>query len=401
VNKAAIINTCDWGSTGKIAKGLQGYLKSIGVDALFCYGRGEKRHDEERFRFCSSLEVCSHGLHTKLTGRLNGSSVLATKRLIRELRRKGINNLYIVNLHGYVLNERVLWRYLAKCDAHIVYIMADESAFLGNCTYRNQCDNYREGCSPCMNTTGIARLLCPNVSQDAFLMKKKAYEQLSHIVFVGPEFVIQSAKTSPLLNGKRTEIVDEAIDVVVNTPRDVSSLRAELGIKDDQVVIGCVAPASYPRKGVRYFIEVAKRMEEDDRFIFVQVGYDLNDKSDLPRNYIPIGFINDQKRLSYFYSLSDLFVFPSLQDTMPNACLDALACGSPLLCFNISGMPYIADESVMTLVEARNVDQMVEVISSTKKKGESVIKTCREYALNRYDNRKYCERLASIMNSIE
>lgn len=401
MSKAAIINTCDWGSTGKIAKGLQRYLKSTGVDTLFCYGRGEKHHDGERFLFCSSLEVFLHGLCTKLTGRLNGSSILATKRLIRELRSKGVDRLFIINLHGYVLNERILWRYLVECDAHIVYIMADESAFLGNCSYRGKCDNYKAGCFPCENTTGIVRLICPRVSQNAFLMKKKAYEQLSHIVFVGPEFVIQSAKTSPLLKGERMEIVDEAIDVDINTPRDVTSLRKELGIKDDKVVIGCVAPASYPRKGVRYFIEAAKRMEEDDRFVFVQVGYDLNDKSDLPSNYIPIGFINDQKRLSYFYSLSDLFVFPSLQDTMPNSCLDALACGSPLLCFNISGMPYIADERVMTLVEARNVDQMVEVISATQKKNVNVMKTCREYALKRYDNRKYFERLASIMNSIE
>lgn len=401
MNKTAIINTCDWGSTGKIAKGLQRYLKRIGVDALFCYGRGEKRHDEERFRFCSSPEVCLHALSTKLTGRLNGSSVLATRRLIRELRKRGVDSLYIINLHGHVINERILWDYLAKSNIHIVYVMADESAFLGNCTYRDNCENYKDDCSQCPRITGLAKLICPGASRKAFLMKKKAYEQLSNIFFVGPEFVIQSAKTSPLLTGKRMEIVDEAIDVDINTPRDVTALRKELGIKDDKIVIGCVAPASYPRKGVRYFIEAAKRMEGDDRLVFVQVGYDLNDKSSLPGNYIPIGFVSDQKLLSYYYSLSDLFVFPSLQDTMPNACLDALACGSPLLCFNISGMPYIADDSVMTLVEARNVDQMVEIISATKKKTAGVIKKCREYALDRYDNKKYSERLVSIMNSID
>lgn len=85
---------------------------------------------------------------------------------------------------------------------------------------------------------------------------------------------------------------------------------------------------------------------------------------------------------------------------MPNACLEALACGTPLLCFNTSGMPYMADETVMTLVEPENVDQMVGVIKKTKKKDETIINTCRNYALKRFDNQKYFERLVSIMKSM-
>ena len=83
---------------------------------------------------------------------------------------------------------------------------------------------------------------------------------------------------------------------------------------------------------------------------------------------------------------------------MPNACLEALSCGSPLLCFDISGMPYIADETVMTLVEPKNVDQMVSAIVNTHKKTEQTIKISRDYAINRYDNQKYFSRLIEIMN---
>ena len=102
-----------------------------------------------------------------------------------------------------------------------------------------------------------------------------------------------------------------------------------------------------------------------------------------------------------YYSLADLFVFPSLADTMPNACLEALACGSPLLCFNVSGMPYIGDESVMTLVEPENVVQMVDAICRITHKTQEIIDKCRNYALSRYDNQKYCEKLINVMKNIK
>ncbi len=397
----AIINTCDWGSTGKIAKGLQSYLRSKGESVLFCYGRGEKRDDNERYRFSSPIEVVFHYAVSRITGRLNAASELATKRLISRLRDKRVSDIFIINLHGNILNEKIFLDFLVSDNIKVVYIMADESAFLGNCTYRNGCENYMFFCKGCRGVKGISKILCLNVSEKAFMVKWRAYRKIKHITFVGPEYVINSAKTSPLLDGKHLEILDEAIDVKENTPKDTSLLRKKLGIKDEQIVIGCVAPFSYPRKGVKYLVEAARKLENDQRFIFVQVGYDVSDKSGLPKNYIPIGYVNGQEVLTQYYSLADLFVFPSLRDTMPNACLEALACGSPLLCFNISGMPYMADETVMTLVESKNVDQMVEVILQTKKKTQVTKDTCRNYALKRFDNQKYFEKLLSIMNSMK
>lgn len=400
MNNSAVINTCDWGSTGKIAKGLQSFLQKKGCKTIFCYGRGARCDNESRYRFCHPFEVKFHYIDKQLTGRLNASSVASTRRLIARLRAEEVKKIYIVNLHGYILNEKLFFDYIAHDDIHVVYIMADESAFLGNCTYRNGCDEYKKGCKECKVIKGIAKVICPNASKNAYLVKKNAYNKINHITFVGPEFVVLTAKTSPLLEGKRIEIVDEAVDVQVNVPKETTRLRKELGIRDDQIVIGCVAPFSYPRKGVRFLVEAAKRLEHNSKFVFVQVGFDVNNKSGLPKNYIPVGYVNGQELLTEYYSLADLFVYPSLEDTMPNACLEALSCGSPLLCFNTSGMPYIADDTVMTLVDSENIGQMVEVILNTNKKNQETIDVCRNYALKRFDNKKYSERLLEIMNSM-
>jgi len=81
---------------------------------------------------------------------------------------------------------------------------------------------------------------------------------------------------------------------------------------------------------------------------------------------------------------------------MPNACLESLACGTPLLCFNISGMPYIANQTTAIFVEPRNIDQLCDVIKKTHKKTPEIISVCRKYAESRYDNKKYYDKLAEF-----
>ena len=197
------------------------------------------------------------------------------------------------------------------------------------------------------------------------------------------------------------EVLDEAIDVERCQPRDNISIRKSLSIPDDKILIVSVVPYSgqVNRKGGHFFLQLAKKFENDDRFIFIHVGYGA-DLKECPRNYLPIGFVQDQNKLPDYYSIADLFVFPSLDDTMPNTCLEALACGSPLLCFDISGMPYIADSSCGTFVTPKSVDEMAKIINKTKKKDSGTIDCCRNYALKRYDSRIYFERLYGLLNEL-
>lgn len=395
----ALINTVCEGSTGKIITGLQEYLLSQGKEAVVCYGRGPKPSSGFGYKFNSKIEVYWHYFLEHLTGQMNVGSQLATKRLVKFLRKNNVKEVFLENLHGHYLNERILFDYLVKDKIKVVYIMAAETPYWGNCGYNYGCTLNKQECIGCKQIKGWQRTLFGEVSHRGFTIKKDAYDKMDAI-YVAPKFVIKCASETPLLKGKRFEIVDEAINVTTQQPRDTSELRAKLGIADDMIIISCVAPFSYTRKGVKWFIEAAKRLEKDGRFVFVHVGYDSDDKTNLPKNYIPIGFVSNQEELSYYYSLGDLFVFPSQADTMPNACLEALACGTPLLCFNVSGMPYIGDETVMTLVELNNVDQMVEEIQKTQKKTQQTIDTCRNYALKRYDNQKYFERLTAIMDKL-
>lgn len=389
----AIINTVYDKSTGKIASGLFQYLSGKGFNTHFCYGYGKQVNKKNYYRIDTSVEHYWHALSCRLTGQQGGSSLFATKRLIEYLIKNSIDTVYLISLHGYYLNESSFYQYLINKRIAVIYIMIDEYPFRGKCGYSDDCLNYTKGCGNCPKLCEYPKSLFVDRTKKMFNIKRNAYQRFSRKLFVGPEYTIKAALNSPLMEGIDTEIIDEAIDTSLYCPRDSSELMKELGIQEDRIIVLCIAPLSYERKGVKYFIELARLFEDQDQYVFVHVGYDSHDKTNLPRNYLAIGYVSDQRLLATYYSMADLFVFPSLLDTMPNACLEALACGTPLLCFNISGMPYIADEKTATFVAPKDVEAMASVIRKTNKKTAYKVQTCRNYALSRYDNKLYYEKL--------
>jgi glycosyltransferase involved in cell wall biosynthesis len=56
-------------------------------------------------------------------------------------------------------------------------------------------------------------------------------------------------------------------------------------------------------------------------------------------HHVHLGTVRSNLLLSVFYSLADLFVIPSRQDNLPNTVLESLACGTPVVGFEVGGIP--------------------------------------------------------------
>lgn len=406
MKNVVILNNGDCGSTGNIAVNLHRELLRREYNSLFCYGRGKKSIDTNTYRIGSICSLRLHVFMTRISGLQGFYSIKATHKLLKMLKQRNVDTIYIVCIHGYYINERLLYQFIADNHIRLVHIMIDEYAYTGKCAYRNGCERYLYGCGHCPHKYEYPASKLFDGSRTVFSMKKVAYSKLDNAIFVGPEFVVKQAEKSPLFldklhKGVELSVLDEAIDTDIYYPRNTLRLKKELGISNEKIIVSCVVPydgSPNDRKGGRFFIELARIFEDDSRYVFIHVGYRNKRKEDLPVNFMPIGFVSNQDLLAEYFSIGDLFVFPSLLDTMPNACLDSLACGTPLLAFNVSGMPYMANEEVGTFVEAGNVDAFAEIVNMSSKKTESIIRKCRDYALLRYDSRKYNEKLIKLGN---
>ena len=404
--KILIINTSVLGSsTGKIAYGFYKRLTEEGHEAILAYGIGDNidSSDPNIVNFVPKLEPKLHFRINLLTGYHGCFGPLAARNINRIIDEFKPDLIQLYNLHGYYLNISGLFRKIADAKIPVVYGMLDEYPYLGYCCYAYDCDGFKSGCRSCHFDfkDRYMKSLFFNRARQTYEKKQKDYDKLEKIVFTGPEWVVKRAGESGLLKNRDVRVVDEYIDnqdtFII---RETEGLRKELGIAEDKIVLLDVAPSYDRRKGVRFFIEAAKKVRKlDDRYVFINVGYS-GTKEELPENFIGIGYVADQKKLSEYYSLADLFVCTSIADTMPNSCLDALSCGTPVLGFDITGIPYVADEPLGVFVEPENTEELTEVILKTGKKSEEISSRCRAYALKRYSLDTYYDKQMEIYKEL-
>ncbi len=142
---------------------------------------------------------------------------------------------------------------------------------------------------------------------------------------------------------------------------DTTALRHALGLGDSKV-IGCVARLS-SQKGHPYLLEAFARLQYADlKLLFVGGGEKEAELRALCRqNGVEnrVIFAGNQTNVIPYLKLMDIFVLPSLAEGMPNAVIEAMAAGVPVIATNAGGTAeLVADQQTGLLVEPANADQL-------------------------------------------
>lgn len=374
-------------SVGKITTLQYQYFKKMGHDVRVCYrGFHEPQIDNPDFiSVASNFEVIVGRAVAQITGYEGYTHPIATKKLIKYTISFNPDIVQMNLIHGYYINGNQYLSFLKKHDFPVCYTMMDEYAYMGKCAFAFGCKQFYEGCKG----------RCPNIhnypvskffDRSAFIWreKMKTYNGFKKIVFTGPGWVVDRAKQSALLRDFKIIELDEPVNFGnVFFPRNTIALREKLGIPLDNKVVVTVAQLRDPRKGGKFVFEVAKRLENRKDITFVYVGCDTQAPLETS-NLIKIPYVKSQEELAYYYSIGDLFICTSLADSMPNVCIDALGCGTPLAGFAEAGTPYVAPKDLGHFTPTYDIEALALVIINAPKKDQARIDACRQYALSRY-----------------
>ena len=138
------------------------------------------------------------------------------------------------------------------------------------------------------------------------------------------------------LPDERLPVIYNAVDSEVFSPQlkeHRAAVRTKLGVPDDATVFLLVG-SGYVRKGVAQAIAALARLP-GDTYLFV-VGRDkargrykrIAQKLGVANRVALLGPQEDPRP---FYGAADAFVLPTLYDPCPNAALEAMACGLPVV----------------------------------------------------------------------
>lgn len=231
---------------------------------------------------------------------------------------------------------------LRKLNKPLVWKLADMWAFSGGCHYSQECNGYTQSCGSCPQLNSNKEF---DLSRWVWKRKAKAWKNLDLTLVTPSRWLAKCASESSLFRERRIEVIPNGIDTQIYKPIERSQVRHILNLPQEKQLILFVARnvTSDRRKGFHLLLqalELLERSENNAEVELVVVGAsksknfpDLN----LKRHYL--GQLNDEISLALAYSAADVFIAPSTQDNFPNTVMEALACGTPCVAFNIGGMP--------------------------------------------------------------
>jgi glycosyltransferase involved in cell wall biosynthesis len=251
------------------------------------------------------------------------------------VRAASVFQLY--NIHGGYFSLRML-PHLATV-APVVWRLSDMWPMTGHCAYSGPCQRWREGCGRCPDLTAY-----PPVPFDttAFLFRQKArVYRRSDITVVAPSsWTERLARESPLLGRFPIHRVATGVDLDVFRPLDRAMVRTLLEIPPSATVLLFAAQEldANPRKGAEFLVEALRRIGPATDLMLVLVGIGGESwRERVPQPIKLLGYVTDDRLLAAAYSAADIVVAPSMLENLPNAVLEAIACGVPAVAFDTGG----------------------------------------------------------------
>ena len=226
---------------------------------------------------------------------------------------------------------------------------------------------------------------------------KYLHEKLAWKFFIEKPFAytIEHAErifaTSPLdysllnnlgIEDQRIRLVTNGVNEVFHnksSPQQIASICNRLNLpklSDKTVPVGIFLGNHTRNKGIDVLLEAFSQIQKP--FILIVCGqkrdgidYDrFSAKHSQHQQIIFTGWVSDEDIIALF-QYADLFVYPTLSDTLPLVVLEAMASGLPIISTKVGGIPYQVDKSCGVLVDSGNpqaIKEAFEQITEDKQK---------------------------------
>ncbi|PLZ90672.1 glycosyl transferase [Fischerella muscicola CCMEE 5323] len=251
----------------------------------------------------------------------------------------------IINLHwvsgGFMQIETI-----TKLQRPLVWTLHDMWAFTGGCHTSGDCDRYKASCGACP-------ILSSNKDWDltrwVWQRKAKAWKNLNLTIVSPSSWLAKCASSSSLFQNLRTEVIPNGLDTQIYRPINQPTARELLNLPQDKqlILFGAIQATSDKRKGFHLLQPALRELSKagwKDRLEIVIFGASQPENPpDLAFKTHYLGHLYDDLTLATVYSAGNVMVVPSLQEAFGQTASESLACGTPVVAFNATGLKDIVD----------------------------------------------------------
>lgn len=296
-----------------------------------------------------------------------------------------IVHLFWVNL-GFMKIET-----LRRFNAPIVWTLHDMWPFTGGCHYDNECGRFRQSCGRC---PVLGSDVDHDLSRRIWERKKTSWAGVPIVVVATSHWLANMARESTLFRDQRIEVIPNGIDTEKYKPLDQQMARAAFGLPQDKhlILFSAFAATTDKRKGNHLLVsglEKMAKMGRGESIELVVIGASASgNQPDFGMKVHYMGSLHDEISQVLLYSAVDVTVTPSMQENLSNVVVESLACGTPVVAFDIGGMPDMIDHQqngyLATPFEPDDLAAGMMWVLENKDRHDLLARRARQTAVERY-----------------
>lgn len=290
-------------------------------------------------------------------------------------------------VHYHWINSLASISQVGYSNKPAVWTLRDMWPFTGGCHYSMDCRKYESGCGACP-VLGSRR--SADITAKVIESKRKRIPQNIKIVGVS-SWLSAAAQKSRVFDGFDVRTIHNAIDTVKFSPLDKSKAKKQLGIPTNKtLILSGATNLNEFYKGLEIYLKAIPRVESPDVLFGFFGKLDKASLEGLSPEWIDFGFISDVENLRQLYSAADAVVVPSRMDAFPKTIIEAMACGTPVICFNTSSFSEIVRHRetgyVAKAFDFLDLRDGIEwVCKLSKEESDRVSSRAREIAVREFD----------------
>ena len=311
----------------------------------------------------------------------------------------------IVHLH-WICGGMLRIEDLKRINKPIIWTLHDMWAFTGGCHYNAGCERFQQACGNCPQ---LNRMGENDLSQSVFKRKEKAWAGLDITIVTPSNWLAECAKESSLFKGRCIEVIHNGLNLNLFKPIDktIACEIWDLPINKKLILFGAMEATSDHRKGFDMLYKGLKQLAAkwSDKAELVVFG--ASEPENLPDFGLPVhylGLLHDDVSLALLYSATDVMVTPSRQDNLPNTVVEPLSCGTPVVAFDVGGMPDMIDHKLNGYLakpyDTSDLAAGVNWVLSNKNRHKELCIKAREKAVACFDIEKVAGQYESLYREI-